>query len=716
MELTRSSVGGASAARGAGVLGLVLLAALALPARPLRAAERSGEPEGETVSGDEAFFLLEEQIVTTATKKGEPIGRAPAVMSVVTAEEIRNMGVTSYLEVLQRVPGLGVSITGFGQWILSVRGIRTDGSEKVKLLLDGHALNEAYFGSGLTFFDDLPVENIERIEVIRGPGSALYGANAFVGVVNIITKKGADIDGVEASAGFGSFDTATVDLQAGKRFESGVDVSSYFHYWSSEGMRKRVKSDSQTLDDAATGSRASLAPGRTSFEREKLLFGVNAAYGGLDLKGLFGWRVRQDYIGLGLSLNRGSELEELQFFTEAGYRQPILDKDRLTSLTKVYFDLFDEDILFQQNPPGHVRTRDLDGDGIKEVFPDGRMSDITLSNLTFGVEEQVDLKPFDRNTLTLGLVYEHLRQFHVTSKANQDRITGDPLPEMVDFTDTANFNRNVTRDIFGAYAQDTWNPTESLGITLGVRYDRYSDFGATVNPRVGLVWSFAESASVKALYGRAFRAPNFRELYDRVGFTSGGNPDLDAEIIDTAELELSTKPLDFLKARVNGFYTRIGNMIAEDIRTRPRLFRNVGEVEARGLESEVAAATKQGSYAYVNYSFVDAEDGDGRALPNIANHTGNVGFNLRLFEKVDVNPNLLLVGERERAEGDARPDLKGYLRLDAAVGYRPVKNVDLVASVYNLLDSDIREPAPPDVKDDFPLPGITFFFRVRCRF
>jgi iron complex outermembrane receptor protein len=723
-------VANAISAFGGGILkGLLISLALLVmlwPADPVLASQEGGdnapgdaiksEPPPEDLFAEEAFFLLEEQIVTTATKKKELMGRAPAIMSVVTADEISHMGVTNYLDVLRRVPGVGISLINFGQWVIMIRGIRTTGTEKVKLLVDGHSVNEAFIGSGLTFFDDLPVENIQKIEIIRGPGSALYGANAFVGVINVITKKGADIDGIHASAGFGSFNTATVDLMAGKKFESGLEASLYFHYWKSDGMEEWIEQDRQSGYDARYGTSASLAPGRTTFEREKLLLNVNAAYEGLDFKGLFGWRRRQDYIGLSFALNEDSDLEEIQFFTELGYRLPILEKERLTSYSKVYFDLFDEDILWNQYPPGHMDSRDRDGDGIREVFPFGKKSDLDLSNLTLGFEEQLDLTLFKGNVLTFGFVYEHIRQFNVRNKTNQDRITGDALPELVDFTDIANWNKNTTRDIIALYLQDVWNVTDDIGLTLGVRYDRYSDFGDTVNPRAGLVWNFTKDGAIKLLYGRAFRAPNFRELYDRNSFSTRGNPDLDPEIINTVELEVSYKVTDFLKARVNYFYVDITDIIVEDQTQSPRPFINRGDAIVQGVETEVIAASKQGSYAYVNYSYWDPEDDDHRPLPDVPNHIANVGFNLFLWKMLNLNANLHYMGERERDSRDTRRDLEDFIRVDAAAGVKIGKHVDIVGSVYNIFDTDIREPSISLVPKDYPMPGRTFFFRVRYRF
>ncbi len=133
--------------------------------------------------------------MVTATKRKISTRKAPAIATVITADEIKNMGARDLTDVLKTVPGFGVSINEWGVNMFEVRGIKTTGSEKILVMTDGHRLNESYTGSGLCLtFNDLSVEKIRQIEIIRGPGSALYGANAFTAVINIITKDADDAD------------------------------------------------------------------------------------------------------------------------------------------------------------------------------------------------------------------------------------------------------------------------------------------------------------------------------------------------------------------------------------------------------------------------------------------------------------------------------------------------------------------------------------------
>ncbi|MGR3220505.1 MAG: TonB-dependent receptor, partial [Candidatus Anammoxibacter sp.] len=139
----------------------------------------------DTYLEDELNWLREENYVTIATKSKLKISKAPSIVTVITAEEIEDMGFRTLPEVLRIVPGFDIiKDAGFGKILSGVRGIR-DADNKIKVLIDGHSLNMPYNGGAALFFDDLPLKNVKKIEIIRGPGSALYGANAFLAVINI---------------------------------------------------------------------------------------------------------------------------------------------------------------------------------------------------------------------------------------------------------------------------------------------------------------------------------------------------------------------------------------------------------------------------------------------------------------------------------------------------------------------------------------------------
>ena len=168
---------------------------------------------------------LAELSVSIATGTDKPVFQSAAVTSVVTAEQIKAMGATELHEVLETIPGLHVSFQPVTyDYIYTMRGIRNGTNSQVLVLLDGTRFSVPFQGRSMTGLE-LPVENIQQVEVIRGPGSAMYGADAFAGVINIITKKAKDIGGTVIGGRVGNFDTQSVWGQHGGQW-AGWDVGS----------------------------------------------------------------------------------------------------------------------------------------------------------------------------------------------------------------------------------------------------------------------------------------------------------------------------------------------------------------------------------------------------------------------------------------------------------------------------------------------------------
>ncbi len=160
----------------------------------------------EEMELEEMFAIFtEEEIVVSALKKPRTVSKSPAIMSVITARQIRQMGARTLSDALEAVPGFDITMDTNGTREIGVRGVLQTNSSKVKLLIDGHSVNEPGSGGASWNFFDLVVENIKRIEIIRGPGSALYGQNAFLAVINVITKDTDDIDGVQLTTSGGCF-------------------------------------------------------------------------------------------------------------------------------------------------------------------------------------------------------------------------------------------------------------------------------------------------------------------------------------------------------------------------------------------------------------------------------------------------------------------------------------------------------------------------------
>ena len=216
---------------------------------------------------DELRFLRVE-MVSIATGTQQSISRAPAVTSVITAQDIKMMGATNLEDVLETVPGLHVARSSIGYMPIYIfRGIYTVLNPQVLMLVNGISIDTLYTGNRGQTFSNMPVNAIARIEVIRGPSSAAFGADAFAGVINIITKTKDDIDGTEVGARLGSFNTHEVwSLHGGE--VGGIDIALALEYYHTDGQREIIEADAQTSFDAQLGTNASLAPGSVNLSRQ----------------------------------------------------------------------------------------------------------------------------------------------------------------------------------------------------------------------------------------------------------------------------------------------------------------------------------------------------------------------------------------------------------------------------------------------------------------
>ncbi|MBW1824400.1 MAG: TonB-dependent receptor, partial [Deltaproteobacteria bacterium] len=253
--------------------------------------EQSASKELDAID-EEIRYLKAEMYVITPSRIPEKIKKTASSITVVTDRQIRQMGARDLADVLERaVPGIvGSKMGNPGAFDIAIRGQANANSSNILIMINSHPINEVGSGGATWAHDTLIVDNIKRIEVLRSPGSAVYGANAFVGVINIITKEAEDIDGFELIARGGSWDTQQYNLLYGKTF-SDLEVAFNLNYFKTHGFRGLVEEDFQTQLDRLVAPfgfpTASLAPGRMAGDREKYDVALNLKYKGFEFDGRY---------------------------------------------------------------------------------------------------------------------------------------------------------------------------------------------------------------------------------------------------------------------------------------------------------------------------------------------------------------------------------------------------------------------------------------------
>lgn len=203
----------------------------------------AAEIDGAALEEELKYLKSEAIFITTASKTAENIDRSIATVTVIEQKQIRQMGARNLVEVLRVVPGLGVTQSEAARYQVEARGVTTSASEKILFMLNGHPLDHNLTNAGSTWvYDDMPVDNVERVEVVRGTGSALYGANAFLAIINIITRETKAINGAELTVRGGSFNTQNYNINYGKDF-SGVKVGGNFNFSDTSGIHAFIKQD-----------------------------------------------------------------------------------------------------------------------------------------------------------------------------------------------------------------------------------------------------------------------------------------------------------------------------------------------------------------------------------------------------------------------------------------------------------------------------------------
>ena len=650
---------------------------------------------------DEMFAIFsEEEIVVSALKRPQTVSRSPAIMSVVTARQIRQMGARTLSDVLEMVPGFDITMNKNGTREIGVRGVLLTDSSKVKVLIDGHSINEPATGGATWIFDSLVVGNAKRIEIIRGPGSALYGQNAFLAVINVITMDTEDIDGFQLTTGGGSFDTQNHNILFGKEYKD-LKISGFLDYFDTEGFSKKIEQDIIFTDPS------SLTPGRSQNKKERTDLNLKLVYKNLEINSKYLNREKEGYIGFDNALSDDTTWNDTYAFIELNYNLKLSEKLNITP--KAYYDYYNSDAWIESRPD------EFDSG----TYPDGIKAVTRYNEHTIGFETQLDYNLFEGNELTLGLQYEWIHQNDVDYGANIHPLTNAPLSSFTDFSRDLPFTRSrATRHICAFYLQDEWSITEDIDFTAGVRHDRFTRFEGTTNPRFGMIWRFIEDANLKLLFATAFRAPNFNEMFFVNNPVEIGNPNLDPEKINTFEAGLDYNFTDHIRGNLNYFYNRIRDRIQKDSQT-PSQDQNQGGARIKGVEAELKAEWENNNYAYANYTFQDAEETRMRnRLAFVPVHKANFGVNVGFWKYANANLNTFVSGPRPREDGDTRRDLPSYtLSNFTLIGKNFINNFEVRGSVYNLFDKSFDDPSPMDtVPTDYPQQGISFRIELQYKY
>ena len=716
---------------------------------------------------DEFAVFSAEDSTSLAASYSQKTSEAAAIISVVSRQRIEQMGARTLLDVLKALPGVetGKDVSGFDR--VSMRGVRKDG--EILLLVDGHRWNNFYNGRP---YWAIPADIIERVEVIRGPGSALYGTSAFVGVVNVVTR---ETSGFWADAGFGSF--LTPRAAAGGGFSAaGFNLHGAGDAGWTSGPQLRIQEDaaSTTVLDREERDKFIQAWGfDTALALKADYAGDWMAGGKLYTRGQAAYELRGPYLGRFDTAGPDTTLSWLVLSLDLGYRHPILDTGSVD--VRVYGDQHNIDQTWQLTPYGYSYPVTVEGQPQVQTFDSGVLSRTAYSANTLGTEARVDIPIVATNRLVVGSQLEFLFipdggfLLEVNRTADGRALGGLAAPD----ADQIPLEQNGQgRLAAGLYLQDEWQLLDPLFLTVGVRLSYFSDVDfdplTHITPRAGLVWEIIDNLNLKLLYATAFRAPTFEESYDQTplafaDFSPGvhlGNPELLPVFLQTGETALS---YDFTFAgfryRVgsNLFYTQIRKSIdAIDESGTQEPLQNSGGRDIIGAELDGRVEFTAGSYLYAAFGWVRSchkvvtaeeeeailaeeerfdifpacqqplapPEGEEQAtyslLTEVPQYRLNIGANLEIGDLADLHLLTMFGGERRNnvrstLESIRTYKIPAYALVNVNLRTKPIMDIfGFELTLLNALDFPYLDdvPRPDRVKGLLPREGVAAYASI----
>lgn len=603
---------------------------------------------------------LMEYTVVGASKYAQRPAAAAAAVSVITRDEIRAFGWRTVGEALASLPGTHLGndrqFTGLGARGFS---IASDFNARLLITINGNRANSLVYDS-LTVDRSIPLDLalIERIEFIPGPGGAVYGQNALFGVVNIVTRTGASFDGGEVALAYQDPQRGRYGRMTwGKQLDNGVDVLFSATDYRADGEDRYYTYPGADLAYPGFARSAGVARGKDAEHDREFLARLAGGRWSFDFS--YGDRRKDDPTAIYYSVPlRGKQYQSIEYNLAQLQFQDSFAADTLHFTGRVFAGRVRYGNLVQYYVPV-VTTGDSDWQGVELRL---------LSTAIAG------------HKLMVGLEYQNNSRIDQYSEE-----LGPP---------------NLRIDIpgsgwrAGVYVQDEWSLNDRLTATVGLRVDDNNVVRAELSPRLGLIWNASTTTTVKALYGRAHRAPNAYERdYDNHGYTHTGNPGLKGETIDTVELVLDHQLTPDASVRASIYRWKLKDLIVQEVNPESGLlqFRSGSDVTADGIELSGSQTWRWGGHLRGSLTYQDAVSESGFPRNSAPKWLGKLNFSTPLFDSgVQMGAELQYTGRRH---GPAGYDMGGYWLSNLHFSKLMwTKGLTLSAGIYNLFNERYEHP------------------------
>jgi outer membrane receptor protein involved in Fe transport len=621
-----------------------------------------------------------------STRSSENIGTVPSAVTVFTREQIQQLGVSSVDELLNLVPGMQVRrnpVSGIHNTATARGRSITSSSNEIAVFHDGVRILMPFSG-GPTPVLTLPVQHIERIEVIRGPGSAVYGAGAMLAVVNIVSRQNQN----ELQLETGSFEQLSGGLLAGGRWrEWQLGLSAADH---------RDQGDEYQLRDSFTG-----APVTATDPWQKSHLQLQAQNTSTSVGMML---IRQETEGFYTVQNLAPDVNFTDSFLNLAYAKHRWFMGRVDALLTVSHTQAQQQIHAQLSAPGALAT-----------VSDPASDDALIGGTRFDSEEWRlqwhNQWSFSKSSeWQFGVEWLEQSADDAVASNNFDMTDIAQRQYPVRYYDTLEATTLVQskaqNQATSLYSQYITEPTPGMRFTLGARYDYHKDFGGEFSPRLGWVQEINRHHSLKLLYGQAYRTPVFNETNLENNPVLLGNPDLAPESVDTWDLIwVANGPHSLLQ--LGYFESRFDNAIVETplVDTpNTRQITNADHGPIKGLEGEIRYQLSRWEFYASLTHLLEAPDLTFREAENTA------GVNLDYQQdRWNLSFTSLYHGARETPSAtaaDGRDTLPSYWSHAAKLSFRWNKHLETYGRINNFTDEDYYSPGQSQtVRDGVPHRG-----------
>lgn len=593
----------------------------------------------------ESLLRLE---VSSVSKFPQTTLDAPALVRVVDRDDMRAFGYRSVGDALRGLPGIDLTYDHTYQF-LGVRGFNRpdDYGSRVLFLVDGLRINDgiydqAQFGGEAVL--DTPI--LKRVEYFAGPSSSLYGGNGLFGVVNLVTRSGADINGWEPRVEFGTREACRASLAYGRQLAGGRDIVFYGSVADDGGGPLRFDEYDATVR-------------RLDGERYAKFF-AKLTDGGLRISAGFNRRTKENPAApYGTRFGVAAEALDEQAFIEAAHEASL--GDALSRLVRIYANhyRYKADWPFAGTPNYVNRDRAEAQAG--------------------GAEYRLTYRGIANHILVGGL---EVRRNWRLSQSNADI---DPPATYLDI--------HHASKLAGVYFQDEWRLSESWLINLGLRYDKVSDFSGEVSPRFAAIYRPDAVTAIKLLLGRAFRAPNqYERFYGDGGSTQKASPGVGPERIRTTELAFERFVGREIRLGASLFHYDMSGALEQQVDPVDGLARylNGAKIHVVGSELEAEYRREDGFRFKGSFTLQDASDANHR-LTNSPRQLVKGQAYFPALAGWDMGLEILGTGRRRTEAGRQTPAFAvANLTLNRPLG----QGSEVRLSATNLFDRRYRDPTP----------------------